>query len=330
MSTTIDVLPIVFACDNNYAMPFGVALESLLASKRDDSHYAVYCLVPDDFSNENRQKIEATCEKYPNSTLQYCNVGKEFSNTTMQIEHISHVTYYRLLLPELLPQHDVCLYLDVDIIVCDDLTPMFEIDLADNYLGGVKHPLYAQETMFQDYSIPPESYVNAGVLLMNLKKMRQDNLQKAFLGLVPKKFKTQDQDILNITCRERITYLDLRYNMMVPLFDLKKSIKAKFMYGTSYYTAAYNPVIIHYSNKEKPWDFRNIVYNNLWDMTYKRTAFYDPERLRNRKNVHYKERYINSAVASIKYRLFRWKIFRTLSLYKKQYKDLIRKKFRGN
>lgn len=52
--------------------------------------------------------------------------------------HLSKAAYFRLLIPELIREYDKCIYLDCDIIVHGDLKELYEIELGNNYLAGVK------------------------------------------------------------------------------------------------------------------------------------------------------------------------------------------------
>lgn len=268
---------VVFACDNNYAMPFAVVLESMLASKAVDTFYDVHCLVPGAFSKENVERIGQLAGKYEGFSLQYHDLADRFQDKEMTIKRISYVTYFRLLLPELLPDAKVCLYLDVDMIVCGDLRPLFSEDIKDCYLGAVRHPskAYRKRNKIKSYDVPGEGYFNAGMLLMNLELMRRDNKQEEFLRLMDENFVLQDQDVMNVACTSRTKYLGLKYNAMTKLFKLGYGKQAKALYGEELVEAKTNPVIIHYADPEKPWQFTNLPFGQLWDDVFLKSVYQD-------------------------------------------------------
>ena len=131
----------------------------------------------------------------------------------MHISHTSYATYYRLQLPSLLSDYDKCIYLDVDTCVCVDLTDLYQTNMSDYYIAGVIAAgyLYPEENVQKktaELEIDNlEAYINAGVLLMNLRKMRNDHMDDVFQKLMARKYTSQDQDILNKACYGHIKIL---------------------------------------------------------------------------------------------------------------------------
>lgn len=277
------VVPIIFACDNAYAMPFGVTLASLLDNKPKGVVYAVHCLVPAPLSTANLAKLESLVAQHDNVTLDFTLMGDAFADVRMSIPHISFVTYYRLKIPSLFPQYKRCLYLDVDLIVRADVTPLLNMDLTlpdgrDALLAGVPHAAYRHRGKVGDFKIVRGEYVNAGVLVMNLEAMRTEKLEPVFLGMMKHGFRSQDQDILNVVCSGRIKKMDLAYNYMPKLGlpgELGSSRVFYRMHGMDFDAARQNPQIIHYADKYKPWRFYCLPYGNFWHEVFQATSFAD-------------------------------------------------------
>ena len=280
-------IPVVFACDDNYAMAFAVAVESLLANKADNTFYDIYCLIPEALSSDNLAKIKQLDLKYTNFKLTYIAPDEQLKDIEMPVGHLSYVTYYRLFVPELLHDYEKVLYLDVDLIIKSDLSLLFDTDLENCYLGAIKHPDLHKLTQVGRYSIPPDSYFNAGVLLMNLGLIRKDNKQREFISLINEEFSSFDQDILNVSCSGKVKYLDMKYNMMTKLCYFVIRFMTMFINRKELKSARKNPSIIHYADREKPWDYANLPYNTIWDENYKTSAFYDAKILENRKSLNY-------------------------------------------
>ena len=100
---------------------------------------------------------------------------------------------------------DKVLYLDTDTIAMKDITELWEQDVTGYYIGAV---LDHYGRVF----ISPK-YVNAGVLVMNLKAMNQDDaLEKCRELIRTKKMKFSDQSALNKVCKGKIKYLPTKYN----------------------------------------------------------------------------------------------------------------------
>ena len=268
-------LAVVFAFDDNYAMPFAVTIESLLSNKSKETFYDVFCLIPNDFSAENMSRIEKLNDKYNDFSMTFINLGDRFKNEKMKMKHISYVTYFRLLIPELLADYDKCLYLDVDMAVCQDLTWLFAYDLTGYYVGVVRHPLLNTRRKVGKYDTAKDTYFNAGMLLMNLDLMRKDNKQEEFIGLMSEGFVMQDEDILNLACFNKAKFLPLKYNLMTSICGPFEKIRAKRLRGQEYYSATQDPAIVHYIMAQKPWKCKSLPYFNVWDKYFKQSVFSD-------------------------------------------------------
>lgn len=178
--------------------------------------------------------------------------------------------FYRLFLPELLNE-DKCLYLDVDIAINGDLTDLFTTDLGDSYIMGVTDRLWLNDDFYDQmkkYEIPFGYYVCAGVLMMNLKKLREDGMTKKMKEFGESKlYKFLDQDIINFCCHGNVGLLNKRYHVFPD--DLVEDLEfyKNHMPGTEdIFTkdALTNPIIVHFIGSRKPWDTPNITYGDLW------------------------------------------------------------------
>lgn len=269
-------IPIVLAADNNYAMPMLVTIASLLQTAKPNTTYNFNLLVSGDFSEANKKKIRRVCEQHKKYKLDFINMNDAYKDAHLQIAHITTATYYRLELPSLLPNINKCIYLDVDLIAKKDLSALFRINIDDKYLAGVRAAGYYQSQEKIEYHRERlgleefDPYLNAGVLMMNLAKMRKDGMEKVFADLVEKEWSSQDQDILNIACHDKIRVIDFKYNVMTkyPLkndraytkrFSLKKSYSKK-----EWNSGRKNPTIIHYADKRKPWKDLESIYAEEW------------------------------------------------------------------
>ena len=271
-------IPLVFACDSNYLAPTYITIFSLLLNKNSKTNYDIYILVPQGINNSidafNRLKNE-----FKNVEIQFIEMGNEFNDLKMKIDHISLPTYYRLCLPDLLLEYDKCIYLDSDIIVKKDLTDLFEIEMDSNYIAGVisegiqLNKIYSRE-LCKSIGLPDvKQYINAGVLIMNLKSLRENKITKKWIELSKNNYPAQDQDILNLTCYGKIIVLNLKYNVMTKCNCIKDDNckKSNTVYSfEEIVEAKKNPVIIHYADKIKPWNKKESIFAfEWWDVVSK-------------------------------------------------------------
>ena len=127
---------------------------------------------------------------------------KAFENINKSQKALS--SYYLLLVGDLLSKElNKCIFLDVDICVCKDLSELFNIDIKDNYIAEVSEPDYylSEEQNFKRLNISSiKQYVNLGMLIMNLKQMRRNNMTQKFIELSIRNYEFHGKDIINVAC----------------------------------------------------------------------------------------------------------------------------------
>lgn len=277
-------IPIVLSADDNYAMPLCVTMVSILENKKTKNLYDFYILTPSQFKEKNKNKIMSLENKYRNCKITFIDMKDKLSDAPKNLAHVTNPTYYRLLISEILPSnYNKALYFDVDIVVDIDLQEMFDIDIKDNYVAGVLHPAYyftdVNHPFFRnilnlggmkDYS----QYINAGVLLLNLDKIRKDRLDKIFIELVAKSFPTVDQDVINTACYGKILHIPFKYDVMPKCSSFLHDKRINEIYNPEEFMDAFkNPSIIHWANPEKPWTFEGLMFCEYWFKYFKLSPF---------------------------------------------------------
>jgi lipopolysaccharide biosynthesis glycosyltransferase len=167
--------------------------------------------------------------------------------------------WYRILLPDLLGSLDRVLYLDVDTLVLDALAPLWETDLAGNYLAAVSNVFQPNHIHRpKNLGMPPgQAYFNSGVLLMNLELMRADGCTEALRECARTRgaeLEWPDQDALNLVLGARRVPLHPRWNRMNSI-DFPTSGE---VYGErAVAEARANPAIRHFEGPalNKPWHY---------------------------------------------------------------------------
>lgn len=228
---------IIFSSDDNFAQHLGVTICSLFENNT-GYNFNIY-VIDGGISDENKKRLSYLEKKYNFSIIYLVPDNKLFENVYIS-GHISKATYYRLSIGELLPKSvDKIIYLDCDIVVIGKIIEMWNIDIDNNILGAVT------EKGFVDFAKlgidSKENYFNAGILLINLKKWRKQEIGRKCFDFIKNdydKIVLHDQDTLNGVLRGNWKKLDSRFNMMV---QDKKIIL--------------NPVIIHYNSWVKPWNY---------------------------------------------------------------------------
>lgn len=272
------IVPIVFAFDNNLVFPACICLSSLMMNAKESTFYDIFILHPasEDLKHEEIDKIPLY---YPNCKIQYIAVDDTFAGAH-QTRGITTPTYYRLLIPELISQYDKVIYSDVDILFRRDLSELMEMDLDENYLAAVYDWSIVMDENGQKYAeevlcIPSGNYLQAGLSLLNSKQMRKDGMVSQFKKEGTKKYKFQDQDILNVVCGKRKKSLPMWWNMTNYAFQYwnKKGECMVGSYSLEETVAQLYCSNIHY-NGQKPWQGWCVNFDIWWEY-YRKSPFYD-------------------------------------------------------
>ena len=268
-------IPIVFATDRNYLAPCYMALFSAVKNMSRDIKYIFFVLLPDTIQKEELISFEKLSSQNDSIDIRFCHISDDDLNVCLSgselVNHITYTTYYRFLIPELLDSYEKCIYIDVDTVIKGSLEELYAIDLTGNYVAGVKN-VFADtlpgsenyENRCLELGIDSlETYVNAGVLLMNLNELRKDKIQEKWLACSrEKEYLYNDQDIINAVCYGKIKLIDYKYNVFP---DYCRDISmASALLNQDYLNAAEHPIIIHYVSKEKPWICKYFFMADLW------------------------------------------------------------------
>ncbi|MBR2801483.1 MAG: hypothetical protein IKE21_02660 [Erysipelotrichaceae bacterium] len=272
---------IAMAADKNYALPMYISMISAMNCCNNKEDLQFILLISEDFPDFFVELINEAAFKNRIQPPRFLSMKDSFEDLPISIPHTSIPTYYRLLLPELCPDVDTCLYMDVDTLVCKDLTELLSYDMGEHYLAGVKaaayyYPPKAAQHRAEKLGIAAfDQYVNAGILLLNLKKIREDGLQEIVLKMTEKGYGSQDQDILNIACYGKIAILPPKYNLMTkyPVMDIddyERTDCLKICYTKEeWQEAVEDPVIIHYADNRKPWVFSDVQRADRWQHIFR-------------------------------------------------------------
>ena len=274
---------IAFASDAHYAIPSFLAISSIFAHALHPEIIQVIILATDDYPSCICEAIACEAANFGAPEPRLIEMHDAYASEIMHISHVTRATYFRLMLPSLLIDTDICLYLDADTICVDDIGPLFNIDMQEYLLAGVKaagyyYPPSRREHNRTRLGLPKFNlYVNAGVLLMNLTQMRKQNLEEVFLQLLSRNYHDQDQDILNVACYDQIRLLEPRYNLMTKypvtsFLDYKTTPLLSSCYEADEWRQAIeHPCIIHYADRKKPWLLPTSPLADYWWKQYEQS-----------------------------------------------------------
>lgn len=261
------VVPVFFACDNKFVPYMMVTMKSLIENSSPKRTYLIHVLHTD--ISIHNQGLVKTLET-PNCMIEFNNVSKELSQIEKKIslrDYYSATTYYRLFIADMFPQYDKVVYIDSDTIVLKDIAGLVDYDLEDNYIGAIRDQLVAQTDLYGDYAekvlgVSREAYFNAGVVVINCKQFRKKGIQKQFIDFLNTYcfVVAQDQDYLNILCKNKVLWIDGKWNVQ--------------MYG-NVSCEEKDIALIHYNLAAKPWHYEDCRFGKYFWEYAKKTPGYE-------------------------------------------------------
>ncbi|PKQ75062.1 glycosyl transferase [Aeromonas sobria] len=237
MKKTIHV---AFCIDNAFAIHLAALIHSL--GKHLSQNFQLKCHVLGRLNEDNMFKLSALVSqsiniKFYDDFPDY----KEIPISNLYNNRLNEVTYYRFAIPEVLPNVDRVLFIDADMIAVGDISPLWSIDMGDSIVAVVSdHILGCDKKKQQERGISSGRYFNAGFILMDLGKWRENNISQQALKLLVDNngFEHNDQDALNIVLQNKVLYLDEKWNAQ------PNNLAQKDMFV---------PVLVHFCGQEKPW-----------------------------------------------------------------------------
>lgn len=272
---------IVFICDEGYVLPTGVAITSIIANKTQDSILNINIIA--------REISSASKELFLGLSKENVNINVIDVKDTLNISLNNHnllsnipansSALLKFSIPDLLPGIDKVLYLDGDIIVQGDLSILYGWDISRVYCAAVKDI---------GIGIPKEleklkgQYFNSGVMLLNLAKMREDDIREKLCEYRATGYnRFMDQDAFSWVFYGKTLFLPVKFNLMYSVYKYDTFEKIAENYRlegcTNKIELLETATIVHLCSREKPWKFYVPKFSDLFLKYYKQSPFKDKE-----------------------------------------------------
>ncbi len=253
-------IPVFFTIDNSYAPFLAVAINSAVKNCSENRNYRAIVLYQD-LTDENYKKLKAL--ETDNFKIMLTEMKADFDalddrmSNRLRCDYFTLTIYFRLFIPAMFPQYDRGIYIDSDVVITDDIAKLFDTDIGDSYIGACNDLSIADIKELVKYTtdavgVKKEEYINSGVLLMNLKALRENDLEGHFLNLLNTYHFDSiapDQDYLNAMLNGKIHYLCERWDAM------PNPVRERLS----------DTGIIHYNLFSKPWCYDGVQYaDEFW------------------------------------------------------------------
>lgn len=274
----MNIIPIAFAFDSSWTEPACICLSSLMLNSHESTFYEIF-IIHSKSEVLDKNKLSLIPQHFKNCKIKYIEIDNIFDNS-FEIRGITTTTYYRLLIPTLIPEYDKIIYSDVDVIFREDLWNIYSsTDLTNNYIAGVNSLSHLIPDLKKYYEsqlkLNPHSTIYAGNIILNSKALRENGIMDVFVEMAKRKYRFQDMDIINIVCSGKIKYISPSFCVTTYFSDLyinKKKELLKF-WDEEELDKAFDSGIVHY-NGQKPWKGYCINFDIWWEY-YRKSPYFD-------------------------------------------------------
>lgn len=244
------IINIFYACDGNFVRYAAVSIRSLIDNADQSRRYHIHILSSADISEEMKETVYGLKSSAFEISFESAESELQHFQELLPIrDYYTKTTYFRLFIADMFPDIGKAVYIDSDTVVLGDISKLYFSELGDNFVGACHEQAMLQTEEYGRYveevcGIDRELYFNAGVLLINCEAFRKNRLVKKFTELLSQyNFAvTQDEDYLNVLCKDRVLWIDSSWNTeMFGVLPCKEE----------------NINIIHYIMTSKPWHYED-------------------------------------------------------------------------
>lgn len=253
MNETVSVF---YACDDNFVKYTVVSLYSMRCNRDKSRNYDIHILHSGVSDRMKQKTLELATDGF---NITFDDVSDYLESVCDRLpirDYYSKTTYYRFFISEMFPELNKAVYIDSDTVVRGDIGCLFDSELGDKWVGACHEQAMVQVDTYGTYcervvGVSRHNFFNAGVMLINCKRFREKNVLASFTSLL-KEYNfvvTQDEDYLNLICKDHVLWLDSRWNT---------EIFGEIPYDIS------EAHILHYIMTSKPWHYKDCRYGELF------------------------------------------------------------------
>ena len=287
----------VLLCSSElYAKYMSVTIASIIEFSNDNRNYDIL-IFNKEIKDETKERIKQMVKEKTNISVRFVKVSGILADYGYNYrDGYSEESFYRVLAPYILANYEKILYFDSDVVVNRDIAELFDVDINNYYCAAARDPdaimnckkhnmgrdVYIKEVMGLSNE---EDYIQSGVLLLNLSKIRDEiKIEKVLQVASSPKLTWGDQDAINILFQNKIRHIGLSWNTIVDGYGGRVddiNIWAPEFIKEEYMAARANPFIIHYGGMQ-PWIKPDVDMNGyFWKIAPKSPFFEEIKNIAN-------------------------------------------------
>lgn len=245
---------IAFGISKTFTYPVGVLITSILENNK-DMKISFHIFVDDKIEDKELNRFKDLIEFYDTNIIIYEIDNSEFLN--LDDREFTIATYYRFAIPyQLKDLTDKYLYIDADMIAIRDLKDYLNINI-ENKIAAVVDDFTLDKVGNPILLAEDKKYFNAGMMYINLNLWMKEQVSEKSVSILrevnldPKQkikygyeFRCFDQDALNIVLKNKVKYIEPKYNFLANI-----SLK----HNKNLQNVPMDTIFIHYHGFNKPW-----------------------------------------------------------------------------
>ncbi|MBQ3935677.1 MAG: 1-acyl-sn-glycerol-3-phosphate acyltransferase [Ruminococcus sp.] len=261
------IIPIFYACDDAFVKYTVVSMHSLIKNASREHKYILHILYTE-ISDEMKAAVNKMADEC--FEIRFVDVTQYLQSISEKLplrDYYSKTTYYRLFIAEMFPDYSKAVYIDSDTVIRGDISKVYLTDIKDAYLGACHEQVMVQIDEYGTYvekvvGVSRYNFFNAGLMLINCEQFRLHFVLDKFIDYLHyyNFVVTQDEDYLNLICKDHVYWLDQRWNTEV--------------FGTLPHPVE-QAEMLHYIMTNKPWHYEDCVYGEYFWEYAKQTEVYD-------------------------------------------------------
>ena len=272
-----DRYEVVYASDDNFSSIMGVSITSLLENNKLKCIHIT--ILDSGISPKNKNKINELVSRYGNVKICFILMNDLESRLGVKLstDRGSLSQFSRLFISSIFNEYEGrVLYLDCDTLIVNSINSLMSLDIGDSVVAALKDAFsvhYRKNIGLEKNDI----MFNSGVMLIDLKKWRDENIECKILDFIREhegKVQQGDQGILNAILSRQTYVFEPKYNLVSIFFDLSYPDLIRYRGPVNFYSeekiedSKKTPIIIHYTSSfysTRPWNIKcNHKKKNDW------------------------------------------------------------------
>lgn len=288
-------IPVVLISSEYYIPYLAVMLKSIILNKSEKNNYDIIIL-NNGISSKTQKRLLRMVSGIDNFSVRFYNAKRCFEKANFYVSNAvySDVNYYRIFIPWLFPDYEKMIVMDSDIIMLTDIANLYEENIPEGkYISAAQDIIYKgmlnpSDPQHYEYTKKvlkmrdPYEYVNSGVMLLALDRMRKGLKEDELLTFFTKNnFRIQEQDAINAFFQSMIHFLDIKWNYCTETNDYISACvyycpcEAKQKYQSIDVYSNNKPYLLHYANQPKPWTDPTTQYADEFWKVARETPYYE-------------------------------------------------------